>query len=359
MKIRFHGTFAALAVTAALLPMQVQAAPTATQLCESAITLGSAHFAQCRLNAESKAVKGSLSGQKFTDALTKCSTKLSDAYVKATTKYGMACAATEPSTAFDAYLTQCSDDTTAAAGGAPLPDYVGDLASCNADLTTCNGDLSTCNADLTTAQGDLTTCEADLAACEATPSAHLLKTGQTTSYGSGTDGNLQVGVARAYLDNGDGTITDTRTGLMWEKKSDDGTIHDKDNQYAWSTSGSLADGPAFTTFLATLNVGGGFAGHTDWRLPNQFELESLQNFEKANPSVSAAFDTNCGVSPSYGNAGCTVLTCSCTSVQFGYWSSTSRAGSGLFAWVRGFSEGHVTYGQKTVASSVLRAVRGS
>lgn len=343
MRIRFHEVLTSLAVVAVLLPLQAQAAPTAAQLCESSITLAGAKFAQCRLTAESKAAKGSLTGQKLTDALTKCSTKLSDTYTKATIKYGMACAVTEPSAAFDGYLTLCSDDTAAAAGGAALPDYPAAIAMCTADLATAQ-------ADLAAAEGDLATCQGDLAACDAQPTAQLLKTGQTTSYGAGSDGALQAGVARNYVDNGDGTITDTRTGLMWEKKSDDGTIHDKDNTYAWSTAGTLADGPVFTTFLATLNAGGGFAGYMDWRLPNELELLSLQNYENSSPSVSAAFNTSCA-------GGCTVLTCSCTSALFGYWSSTSRAINGTHAWVVGYSEGHVATGQKTVASSVVRAVR--
>jgi hypothetical protein len=38
-----------------------------------------------------------------------------------------------------------------------------------------------------------------------------------------------------YEDNGNGTVTDHLTSLTWEKKSDDGGIHDKDNSYTWST----------------------------------------------------------------------------------------------------------------------------
>jgi hypothetical protein len=70
-----------------------------------------------------------------------------------------------------------------------------------------------------------------------------LKTGQTLCYddvgtviacaGTGQDAELQKGLAGAYTDNGNGTITDTGTGLMWEKLSDDGTIHDKDTAYTW------------------------------------------------------------------------------------------------------------------------------
>ena len=73
--------------------------------------------------------------------------------------------------------------------------------------------------------------------------ACVLKTGQTncwdslgapiTCAGTGQDGELQKGAARSYTDNGDGTITDNTTGLMWEKLTDDGSIHDWDNVYTW------------------------------------------------------------------------------------------------------------------------------
>ncbi len=38
------------------------------------------------------------------------------------------------------------------------------------------------------------------------------------------------GRVHSYTDNGDGTVTDNQTGLTWEKKSDDGSIHDKDDR---------------------------------------------------------------------------------------------------------------------------------
>ena len=314
------------------------AAPTPQRLCESAMELASAKYAQCRMNAESKYSK-TLDAAKRTAALTKCSTNLGSAFTKATDKYGGACAATETSSAFDDYLKQCSDDATAAAAGAALPDYVGELASCNADLATANADLATC--------------EGDLAACEALPPARLLKTGQTTAYGAGSDGDLEVGIAQGYVDNGDGTITDTSTGLMWEKKSDDGTIHDKDNTYTWSGAsyGStyVLDGTAATTFLAALNAGGGFAGHTDWRLPNETELYSLVNLQNVNPAVSAAFNTGCAAS-------CTVLTCSCTVPSF-YWSSSTFAGLPQFAWGVNFVGGSTDANLKG-SSLWVRAVRG-
>src|SRR4051812_39636776 len=54
-----------------------------------------------------------------------------------------------------------------------------------------------------------------------------LETGQTTCFnttgnviacsGTGEDGDLRLGLSRSFTDNGDGTITDNKTGLMWEK----------------------------------------------------------------------------------------------------------------------------------------------
>ncbi|HEY8514624.1 MAG TPA: DUF1566 domain-containing protein [Candidatus Binatia bacterium] len=69
-----------------------------------------------------------------------------------------------------------------------------------------------------------------------------------------------------FVDNGDGTITDARTGLMWEKLSDDDSIHDRDNLF------THADATAVK--IATLNASH-FAGYDDWRLPTVRELMTL------------------------------------------------------------------------------------
>ncbi|MGH8864149.1 MAG: hypothetical protein ACREVZ_05825 [Burkholderiales bacterium] len=44
--------------------------------------------------------------------------------------------------------------------------------------------------------------------------------------GTGQDGDIQAGATLKYKDNGNGTITDRNTKLVWEKKSADGGIHD-------------------------------------------------------------------------------------------------------------------------------------
>jgi Protein of unknown function (DUF1566) len=175
-------------------------------------------------------------------------------------------------------------------------------------------------------------------------------TGQTTCWdtsgapitcpGTGQDGDIQAGAALNYKDNGNGTITDNNTKLMWEKKSNDGTIHDKDNYYTWDD--------AFAVHIVGLNAVH-FAGHTDWRLPNVKELQSILNYENALPAVSSAFNTGCVASS-------TVLTGSCTQGFF-YFSSTSHAFLPGNAWGVFFSEGYAGTAPKNVIFHV-RAVRG-
>jgi hypothetical protein len=179
-------------------------------------------------------------------------------------------------------------------------------------------------------------------------------TGQTTCWdssgspvpcaGTGQDGDIKAGAALSYTDNGDGTITDNRTGLMWAKKSNDNTIHDKDNLYTWVE--------AFAVHIAglnALNAGAGFANHNDWRLPNVKELQSIVNYETVGgPAVSVEFNNNC-------IAACTVLNCSCTVSD--YWTSSSIANSPGFAWDVLFNDGGVVYAPKSDTLEV-RAVRG-
>ena len=82
-------------------------------------------------------------------------------------------------------------------------------------------------------------------------------------------------VGSRFTDNGDQTVTDNLTGLVWEEKDDSGGVHDRNNVYAWSTGEPfLPDGDVYTDFVRPLNDSG-FAGASSWRLPSIVELQTI------------------------------------------------------------------------------------
>jgi hypothetical protein len=135
----------------------------------------------------------------------------------------------------------------------------------------------------------------------------------------------QSALAR-YVVNGDGTLTDNQTGLMWEMK--DSTCnpvgpHCWTNLYAWSTTGVSADGPLYTDFLAKLNLDSSadgsavcFANHCDWRLPTIVELQALR----------LACTSGVCIDPIFG-----------PTQDGNYWSSTSLDGQPDAAWLGQFN----------------------
>ena len=224
------------------------------------------------------------------------------------------------------------------------PDYGG--ATCESLGFNLDGPLG-CTA---ACQYDVSGCE-----CEAFPA-----TGQTGGYAADKndgipgavnvpdDGVVEAGAPLAYVDNGDGTITDLNTGLMWEKKSNDGSLHDRDNTYYWSGNGIQE---TIWDWLDDVNAEGGtgFAGYGDWRIPNAKELQSIIDYERYNPSVDPMFSTSCP-------GGCTVTTCSCTGA-LQHWSSTTVTFNSRLAWTVGFYLGDVLNMNKS-NSMCVRAVRG-
>lgn len=108
---------------------------------------------------------------------------------------------------------------------------------------------------------------------EAENMINLPQTGQDTSYASGDDGDVQAGIEwpePRFIDNGDGTVTDMLTGLMWLQ---DGSCLSKANWgNALETVQSLNDAPM--QYRCT-----GYAGtYTGWRVPDIRELESLIHY---------------------------------------------------------------------------------
>jgi Protein of unknown function (DUF1566) len=85
----------------------------------------------------------------------------------------------------------------------------------------------------------------------------------------GEDADYQ-GRGPALKDNGDGTITDLITGLMWQKKDGGEMTWEKAKDYA-----------------KKLNLG----GYSDWRLPNSMELFSILNHGSHGPALDNNFFT--------------------------------------------------------------------
>ena len=109
--------------------------------------------------------------------------------------------------------------------------------------------------------------------------------------------------AVSLADNGNGTVTDNVTTLMWQKQ-------DSGLTYNWD---------AALTYCNTLSLGGYAVG--SWRLPNVKELRSLVN----NTFVSPALDLN--YFP--------------LTQSYYYWSSTTYAPNTTYAWYVSFYDGSV------------------
>lgn len=163
--------------------------------------------------------------------------------------------------------------------------------------------------------------------------------GEITCAGSAQDGELKRGIPRVFSNNEDGTVLDEKTGLVWELLTDDGSVHDRDNQYTWIGA---------QTKIAQLNDSG-FAGYSDWRMPNFFELQSLVNFGDAVSAAYVLFNNDCA-------NGCTSLQCSCQPATGSIWSSTTPLNNKVYALKTSFVTGRADWELKT-ASLNVRGVR--
>ena len=120
---------------------------------------------------------------------------------------------------------------------------------------------------------------------------------------------------QSLVDNGNGTVTDKRTGLMWQQG---------EQWMKWDSALSYCEG---------LSLG----EHSDWRLPNIKELESLSDDTRNMPAIDTAFFPNAHAS--------------------GYRSSTTLASDSSLEWGVDFRYGYVGYGYK-YSSYYVRCVRG-
>ena len=158
------------------------------------------------------------------------------------------------------------------------------------------------------------------------------KTGQTTSWATGDDGDLEKGVAwpnPRFADNADGTVTDNQTGLIWLKDA-----YCFYPSRGWSQA--LSDCNELFSDICEL-TDGSQAG--DWRLPNRFELESLLDLENVNPALPSGHPF--------------------ANVQLDnfYWSSTHYAGTSTWVWVVSMYSGYVGW-DDVVFDRFVWCVRG-
>jgi hypothetical protein len=105
-------------------------------------------------------------------------------------------------------------------------------------------------------------------------------------------GNPDYGVDQ-FAGNGDGTITDLATGLMWEK-TDDGVKRNWEEALAYAENLILA-------------------GHDDWRLPNAKQLQSIVDYTRA-PDARNTARRGPAIDPVFG----------ITETESYFWTSTTH-----------------------------------
>ena len=187
--------------------------------------------------------------------------------------------------------------------------------------------------------------------------AGVPRTGQTTCWdpadttdpidtiactGTGEDGDLLKGVSwpdPRFTDNSDGTVTDNLTGLIWlEDANCINTKYPSFDTYDTAGDGKVPWQQALQ-FVAGINDGTYLncrAGHTDWRLPNVREMQSLLHYGVYNPAVPNTAGTEKWTSGD-----------PFTGVQsYYYWSSTTYADDTTRAWLVTLYDGSVYDGGK-------------
>ena len=129
-----------------------------------------------------------------------------------------------------------------------------------------------------------------------------------------------------YTVNGDGTVTDNVTGLMWQQTAPQALV-------AQSTAAA---------YCPTLSLG----GHTDWRLPTAIELISLVDFSDTSVNGDAEAAINVTAFP--------------LAPSVFFWSSTPLGVPGAGAWWRvdfNFDAGQGAVSGSTSSLGAERCVR--
>ena len=185
-----------------------------------------------------------------------------------------------------------------------------------------------------------------MAAIVPKPVGVLPKTGQTTSYPTGgatdrDDGYYEAGspVSPRFTPNGDGTVTDNATKLMWVQDPSLCGVGGYPN--TWATTLDTPKTMKWTDAIANCEALV-YAGHTDWRLPNINELRSIIDYSRVLPAIYTSY-----------------FTCSPFTSPYFYWSSTTAVRDTLRAFIVAFINGNVVTAPKAdMVPYYVRPVRG-
>jgi hypothetical protein len=116
-------------------------------------------------------------------------------------------------------------------------------------------------------------------------------------------GNSTYGINN-FVDNGDSTITDNSTGLMWMK-------NDSKTGMTWQNALDYSENLQY-------------AGHSDWRLPDAKELQSILDYTRSPGTInSAAIDPLFYATAITNEAGQSDYGCYWTSTTHSNWSSVA------------------------------------
>ena len=138
--------------------------------------------------------------------------------------------------------------------------------------------------------------------------------------------------SQRYIDNMDGTVTDSKTGLMWMKN--DSYLH----------SGHWLNWYEAKAFIKKLNEKG-FANYFDWQYPTIRQLKTLFNADKLN-SAQVGREMKIHTDPLFGKKGSGSL-----------WSADENGRHNAFGVV--FNTGDAfSANRKSRSRKATRAVRG-
>ncbi len=157
-----------------------------------------------------------------------------------------------------------------------------------------------------------------------------------------------------YRDNGNGTITDSKTNLTWMRCS-------LGQQWTGTTCAGVAMEMNWNDALKTA-MSYSYAGHSDWRVPTVDELDTLVYCSKgrrpsARPNGELVFDTNgrC-LGDNYQKPTINITAFPNTSNSL-YWSSSPGTFASNYVWNVIFGDGEVNDYTTNGLSNHVRLVR--